>query len=111
MVEKDKQEYTEKEAKRMVGKAIIQGLTSPLFCFGAFPTMMRRAKSLDEKMSNEFPIITGTTVFASITSVCWVYTKLHQYNPKLVPYIIGAQVATTIGSGIYEYVKSMRRDE
>lgn len=89
------------------GKKILNGIT---YATGgvtfALPTMIRKSiKSEwdDDKIVNILIPAGGLCLDSLI-----LYKTLAVTNPKLIPYIVAAQIGTNIASGIYEYFRHIK---
>ncbi len=82
-----------------------------VFRFITYPTLllpsMGRAIVESENYDGDKSLVVGTFVCVSLVSL-GVYSSLSN-NPELIPYVAGAQLATNIGSGIYEYIRSVKK--
>ncbi len=71
----------------------------------ALPTMVSKAVKYDPDDSpHNMGIISIGFVLENVIS----YAILSKKAPELIPYVVGTQLVTNIGSGVYEYIKSIK---
>ena len=72
------------------------------------PIMIRKAYEYDLKsMDREIPM--AFSVIGALAESSIVYLNLVKFAPEAIPYVAGAQLATNLGSGIYEYIRSVKK--
>lgn len=109
--EEDYRKYIQEDLEKLkkVGRGILEGITYPIRGTFAFPTIIRKADSQDDKYFEAFPMITICS-FASISiSNLLIYMKLSETNPKLILPTALTQIVTNLLSGGYEYYRHVKK--
>jgi hypothetical protein len=92
-----------------IGKRILKCAVYPILNLFILPTLTRKASSFIEKEREGkewLLLVFGEAIIGTST----LYMKSFKNNQKLLPYILGAQVITNIISGIYEYIRHVKKE-